>query len=137
MKSKERKETEPKCEHRIHENHHELLHIEKTKTMIVKRTNMVDMPQTNARESIIRNNTLLDRNVLSDSKDEQKKLKWASALKHDQLKKEYQMEMDKKTEMKKKKNTTTLTQRAIPPKYQIKLAQIIATTTRIQAPFAA
>uniref|UniRef100_A0A915JV95 Uncharacterized protein n=1 Tax=Romanomermis culicivorax TaxID=13658 RepID=A0A915JV95_ROMCU len=42
---------------------------------------------------------------------------------------EYQMEMDKKTKEKKRKDATTLTKRAIPPKYQMTPALIIAMTT--------
>uniref|UniRef100_A0A915J084 Uncharacterized protein n=1 Tax=Romanomermis culicivorax TaxID=13658 RepID=A0A915J084_ROMCU len=49
---------------------------------------------------------------------------------------EYQMEMDKKAEIKKKKDLITPTKLAIPPKYRMKLALIIATTTRMQPPVA-
>uniref|UniRef100_A0A915IA53 Uncharacterized protein n=1 Tax=Romanomermis culicivorax TaxID=13658 RepID=A0A915IA53_ROMCU len=41
--------------------------------------------------------------------------------------------MDKQAELKKKKSLTMPTQLAVPPKYQIKLAPIIATTTARQA----
>uniref|UniRef100_A0A915HSJ3 Uncharacterized protein n=1 Tax=Romanomermis culicivorax TaxID=13658 RepID=A0A915HSJ3_ROMCU len=43
------------------------------------------------------------------------------------------MEMDKQAEITKKKSSTMLTKPAIPPKYQMKPAPIIATTTRMQA----
>uniref|UniRef100_A0A915KBG7 Uncharacterized protein n=1 Tax=Romanomermis culicivorax TaxID=13658 RepID=A0A915KBG7_ROMCU len=45
---------------------------------------------------------------------------------------EYQIEMDKQAEMRKKKSLTTLMKPAVPPKYQIKSAPIIA--TMMQAP---
>uniref|UniRef100_A0A915JVR8 Uncharacterized protein n=1 Tax=Romanomermis culicivorax TaxID=13658 RepID=A0A915JVR8_ROMCU len=47
---------------------------------------------------------------------------------------EYQMEMDKEAKMKEKKSLTMLTKPAIPPKYQMEPAPIIATTTMMQAP---
>uniref|UniRef100_A0A915JY95 Uncharacterized protein n=1 Tax=Romanomermis culicivorax TaxID=13658 RepID=A0A915JY95_ROMCU len=48
----------------------------------------------------------------------------------------YQMEMDKKAEMKKKKDSVMRTKPAIPPKYQMKPAPIIAATTTMQPPVA-
>uniref|UniRef100_A0A915IY43 Uncharacterized protein n=1 Tax=Romanomermis culicivorax TaxID=13658 RepID=A0A915IY43_ROMCU len=42
---------------------------------------------------------------------------------------EYQMEMDRKVEQKKQKDTMTPTKPAVPPKYQMKLEPIIATAT--------
>uniref|UniRef100_A0A915J6J4 Uncharacterized protein n=1 Tax=Romanomermis culicivorax TaxID=13658 RepID=A0A915J6J4_ROMCU len=47
---------------------------------------------------------------------------------------EYQIEMDKQAEMKKKKSSTMLIQPAVPPKYQMKPGPIITTTTGMQAP---
>uniref|UniRef100_A0A915KWP6 Uncharacterized protein n=1 Tax=Romanomermis culicivorax TaxID=13658 RepID=A0A915KWP6_ROMCU len=47
---------------------------------------------------------------------------------------EYQMETDKKAKMKKKTSSITSTKPAIPPKYQMKPAPIIATTTMMQPP---
>uniref|UniRef100_A0A915HIX9 Uncharacterized protein n=1 Tax=Romanomermis culicivorax TaxID=13658 RepID=A0A915HIX9_ROMCU len=49
---------------------------------------------------------------------------------------EYQMEMDKKAEMKKKKDWITPTKPAIPPKYQMKPAAIMVPTTMMQPPVA-
>uniref|UniRef100_A0A915JQN6 Uncharacterized protein n=1 Tax=Romanomermis culicivorax TaxID=13658 RepID=A0A915JQN6_ROMCU len=43
------------------------------------------------------------------------------------------MEMDKQAQMKKKKSLTTLMKPAVPPKYHMKLAPIIARTTTMQA----
>uniref|UniRef100_A0A915KJU0 Uncharacterized protein n=1 Tax=Romanomermis culicivorax TaxID=13658 RepID=A0A915KJU0_ROMCU len=40
------------------------------------------------------------------------------------------MEMDKKAEEKKRKDATTLTKPAVPPKYKMTLAPIIATRTQ-------
>uniref|UniRef100_A0A915IAD3 Uncharacterized protein n=1 Tax=Romanomermis culicivorax TaxID=13658 RepID=A0A915IAD3_ROMCU len=47
---------------------------------------------------------------------------------------EYQIEMDKHAESKKKKSSVMMTQPAVPLKYQMKLALLIIMTTTMQAP---
>uniref|UniRef100_A0A915HPQ5 Uncharacterized protein n=1 Tax=Romanomermis culicivorax TaxID=13658 RepID=A0A915HPQ5_ROMCU len=60
---KSNKNTNIKVEKTITKDLHSLLHIEKMKTMTVERIDMVNIDQTNAPESIITNDTLLNRNA--------------------------------------------------------------------------
>uniref|UniRef100_A0A915IWU6 Uncharacterized protein n=1 Tax=Romanomermis culicivorax TaxID=13658 RepID=A0A915IWU6_ROMCU len=57
-------------------------------TMIAAKIDRANMHRTKARGNITMIDTIPTINHPSDSKDRQKKLKWASALKRDQLQKE-------------------------------------------------